>query len=80
MITHIKVAGSTREVYICCTGLLIGGIIGFRIGKAFNKHNPPVHYMRAIQCTNYSGIEVFNIKMSFLSVKVVVIVSGRNSC
>lgn len=41
--------GTRRDVFFGCTGLLVGGVIGFSVGIAIRKHQPLLRYMQAIQ-------------------------------
>ncbi|KAK9752646.1 hypothetical protein QE152_g3975 [Popillia japonica] len=48
---------STRDILIGSTGLLVGAVIGFLISYTFPKRQNVLRCMRAIQSTNYSGVE-----------------------
>lgn len=50
--------GTKQNVYFGFAGFLVGGLLGLVIGLAINKRQTVFHYMQAIQCFRYSGIEV----------------------
>lgn len=57
--------GTKQNICFGCVGFLIGSLIGISIGMALRKYQPVVHYMQAVQCTTYSGIEVLDILKSY---------------
>ncbi|CAH1164589.1 unnamed protein product [Phaedon cochleariae] len=52
---------TTRDVYLACSGLIVGGLIGLTIGLTIRKREPLLRYMQAIQCTNYFGPESITV-------------------
>lgn len=41
-----------------CVGFIIGGVVGISIGMAIRKNISRPHFMQAVQCISYQGIEV----------------------
>ncbi|XP_034943214.1 reticulon-4-interacting protein 1, mitochondrial-like [Chelonus insularis] len=48
---------SKRDVTFCTVGLIIGTLIGYNIGLNWRQNVKRIHYMRAVICHHYSGIE-----------------------
>lgn len=46
-------------MYFGCSGLIIGIALGLAIGFSIKKKEKVVRFMRAVQCLNYFGIEVW---------------------
>lgn len=45
-------------MYFGCSGLIIGIAIGLAVGICIKRREQVVRYMQAVQCLNYSGVEV----------------------
>lgn len=50
-----------KELGFCFAGFVVGGYIGYLIGKSVANKSRTVYYMQAVQCLNYSGVEVISI-------------------
>lgn len=54
----LLLAVSKRDVFFCVAGVSIGGFIGYNIGLNWRQNAKRIHYMKAIICHHYIGIEV----------------------